>query len=85
MLCDDFNEKIINKITAVYFAREDQKDFKSKILFEEILPPYLQMLDDLCSKGNKYLLSNELTAADFFVGGLYTNYMANPNVGFGKE
>ena len=43
------------------------------------------MLTTKFLKEGEWLVGNKLTLADFWIGGLYTNYFANPNVGHSKE
>ena len=52
---------------------------------ENALPTYLKAIDGDLAKGGFYGGFNKLTAADFCVGSIYANYVANPNVGFAKD
>ena len=57
MLCDDYNDRF-NAILAPYISPpEAQKAALSKAI-NEVLPPWLARLDALCSKGNRFLLSD---------------------------
>jgi len=49
-----------------------------------ILPKFLDVVEPLCAKG-EWLVGKDITIADFFIGGLYTNYVKNPNIGFAKD
>jgi len=45
-------------------------------LTTEILPNFMEFIKPYCEKG-EFLLGSELSVADFWIGGLYTNYLAN--------
>ena len=43
----------------------------------------MQFIEPLCE--NDWLVGKFLTIADFWVGGLYTNFCNNPNISFAKD
>jgi glutathione S-transferase len=53
-------------------------------VFDNILPKFLNHVEPLLANG-QYLFGENITTADFWIGGLYTNFIANPDVGFAKE
>ena len=82
-LCDAYCD-VIGKIYKPYFAKEAERDAMYPDIFETIIPNFLKSIDHLCAKG-EFLVGDSLTTADFWIGGLYTNFCANENVGFAKE
>lgn len=84
ILNEDYNDAYLPKIGgSILAAPEKQKEAILDVV-NNILPPFMDRVEKLCSKGNKYLFGNELCTADFFVGGhLYVNVMANPILGQG--
>jgi glutathione S-transferase len=44
----------------------------------------LDYFEPICGK-HQFLVSDNLTTADFWVGSLYTNYFVNPNICFAKD
>ena len=54
-------------------------------IFEKVIPAYLKFVEEVCGKGNKFLCGEKLTIADFWVGGVYTNFINNPAVGFAQD
>ena len=53
-------------------------------IFDNILPKFLTRIDSVCAKG-QFLCGGELKCADFWIGGLYTNFFNNPDIGFAKD
>ena len=80
ILCEDYNDRI-GGILGPFLSPPEAQKAAFEELFTKTLPPWLDRLEKLCSKGNKFLFGNDLCTADFFVGSLYTNYFANPAVG----
>jgi len=71
---------MLGKVNGPLFAPPEQQKVDLPKVFTEVLPPFLDRLEDLCCH-HKFLVSDQLTIADFYVGGLYTNLMGNPAVG----
>ena len=68
-----------------HFAKDPaDKEAKIKKLFEETLPKYLDEIEKVCGE-SKFLVGDTLTIADFFVAGLYTNYLHNEHITFAKD
>ena len=82
-MCDAYND-CVGKIYTPFFAPEDKRDAMYPEIFEKVLPKFLKYVDAACAKG-QFIVGDKLTIADFCVGGIYTNYIGNPNVGFAKE
>ena len=53
-------------------------------IFDEILTKFLTTIDPLCAKG-QFLVGAKLSPADFWIGGLYTNFFTNKDCSFGKD
>ena len=51
--------------------------------FNVTFPNFLKAIDPYCANDG-FLVGNSLTTADFWIGGIYVNYVTNPNVGYGK-
>ena len=75
---------IVGKIYKPFFmAPEKRKDSCTEI-FEKLLPTFLDQIEEIAGKA-EFLCGDELTIADFWIGGLYTNFINNYNVGFAKD
>ena len=53
-------------------------------IFNNVLPGLLKAIDARCAEGG-FIAGENLTCADFCIGGLYTNYLANKDVSFAPE
>ena len=53
-------------------------------IFNVVLPKFLNIVEPILANG-QYLCGENLSSADFWIGGLYTNFIANEHVGFTKE
>lgn len=69
---------------APAFAPEDKREAMVAEIFDSVIPNFLKIVEPLCEKNGKYLFGNKLTIADFVVGGLFTNFIENPKVMYGK-
>ena len=73
--------------TTIYkpqFMKEQaDKDAAIKTLAEETIPKFLDEINEKCKDG--WLVGDKISLADFFVGGLYTNYLANEHITYGKD
>ena len=77
-------ESLLSVIYKPFFAKpEDQSELLTKI-FDQALPKFLGVVEPLCAKGN-WVVGSDLTVADFWIGGLYTNFINNPNISFAKD
>ena len=55
-------------------------------MFEVYLPQFLGHYDQyFAEKKTDFLFGDKPVTADFLIGGIYVNYITNPNVGYGKE
>ena len=65
----------------------DAKAQKVKDLFDTYLPKVLKAAEDQLKSngGKKFLFGDRLNIADFWYGGIYTNYFNNPNAAYGTE
>ena len=77
---------VVGVIYKPYFEKdESEKQTMCDNVFDNVLPKFLNHVEPLLSKGGAYLLGDNLTTADFWIGGLYTNFIANPDIGFAEE
>ena len=78
-------EDIAAKFTAPFFAKEaSAKEAATNELFDNVLPAYLKIVEkDLATR--KFIAGDNLTFADFYCGGLYTNFVNNDIVGFAAD
>lgn len=82
-LMDGLND-ILPKIYGPFLAKPEDREAMYPALFDDALPKLL----DICEQrleGKTYLCGDKLSIADFFIGGIYTNYITNDSVGFAKE
>ena len=83
-LMDGYND-IIGKLYPPFFKKtEEEKEAMYPEIFDKILPKFLDIIEPICER-NDFLCGDDLTIADFWIGGLFTNFMANDNVGFAKD
>ena len=76
---------VLGKAYTPHFAPEDQREAMYPDIFEKMLPNFLTKLDPYCAKGKFIAGGDDITIADFAVGGLYTNYLNNPSMSFAKD
>ena len=83
-LMDDFND-VISKIYKPAVAHnEAEKATQTAEIFDKIVPTFLAKIDERCASG-EFLVGKNLTIADFYVGGLYTNFCANSSIAFAAD
>lgn len=70
---------IFGSLYGPIFAGSDPK-----VTLEDKVPKFLDRIEPLLSNGG-WLVGDKISIADFWIGGLYTNYAANPAVGYGKD
>lgn len=75
---------IIGKIYKPFFLPKDKRADSYPNIFGKLLPDFLNYVEETAGKA-EFLCGDEITIADFWIGGLYTNFIANPDVGFAKE
>ena len=81
--CDmllDMYADVIGKVYKPHFEREETKR-------EAMMPGIVAAITKFLTNAKAYfsITSERLTIADFWIGSLYTNYLANPNIKFGKK
>ena len=52
-------------------------------MIEVTVPKFLEEINDRCKSG--WLVGNKISLADFWVGGLYTNWMNSQHAAYGKD
>ena len=62
-----------------------EKDAFIKDIFENILPNWLKIAEKQLEHGKKFMVLDTLTTCDFWIGGLYTNYINNEAMSFAKD
>ena len=83
-MMDAYND-VIGKIYTPHFANsQEAKEAKYPEIFDTVMPNLLKAIDAQCAKG-EFIAGKNLTAADFCIGGLYTNYLANKDISFAPE
>ena len=85
--CDYLVDRYQDIGTTIYkpqFMKDEAEKAEAvKKQVEELLPRFLDEIGDRLESG--WLVGDKITIADFFIGGLYTNYLANDAITFGKE
>ena len=66
----------------MFIKDEAEKEIKMNEQFDVIVPKFLDEINDRCKSG--WLVGDKITIADFFIGGLYINYLTNEHVAYGK-
>ena len=55
-------------------------------MFEVVLPRFLAHYDQhFAENKTDFLFGDKPMTADFLIGGVYVNYITNPNVGYAKD
>ena len=71
---------------ALFRAPEDQREKAKADALTTDLPNFLQRFDARLQKsGTKFLCGDSITVYDFIVGGLFTNWLCNPNAKWAAE
>ena len=82
---DDFKDVIAKVYKPAMNSDEASKAEQIAEIFDTIAPNFLAKLEERCAAG-EFLVGKTLTIADFYVGGgFYTNYCANPSIGYCKD
>ena len=83
--CDEHIDRYNDVLSAVYKPHfEKDKDAMIENIVKKVLPIYLKQIDEICAKG-EFICGPKITIADFAIGGLYSNYLANENISFAKD
>ena len=87
--CDELialYQGILGPVYTPHFQKKaDRKEAMVNEVFDRVVPKFLQEIDPKCGGDTKFLLGDKLTIADFWIGGFYTNYAANPNIDYAPE
>ena len=73
---------VFEKLPAPLFAAD--KEPLIEAIMTTILPNFLKGIDKHFTT-SKWLVGDKITIADFLIGSIYISYVANPNVGYGKD
>ena len=77
-------QDVLGKFYGPFFAAEDKKEAMITEIFEKTLPAFLENISKYI-KADGFLVGDKLTIADFWVGGLYTNFMNHAAIGFAAD
>ena len=81
----DYYEDLIGKIYTPHFEGDEaKKEATIKNIFENVMPAFLKAFDAQFAEDG-FIAGANLSCADFCIGGIYTNFVANPDVSFAKE
>ena len=83
-MVSEFAGDVLSVIYKPHFAKEEDRPAMVKGIVEESLPKLLEVIADRLAAGS-WMVGGRLTIADFMVGQIYTNYLANPHIVYGKE
>lgn len=71
------------------FAKtNEEKEEMLKKIFEQALPKFLDVIEPLAAKANadgKWLCTDNLSIADFWIGNIYTNFINEKELTFGLD
>ena len=81
---DDYNDVIIKLYKPGRHNDEVLKATQIAEIFDTVVPNFLEKIEERCGQG-EFLVGKTLTCADFYIGGMYTNYVANDNITFAKD
>ena len=82
MLVDCYMD-VLGKFYGPFFAPEEKRPEMVKDIMEKIIPTLMKTLEPYL--GGTFLVGDKITVADFWIGGLYTNFMNHAEIGFGAE
>jgi len=84
--CDMLIDMYMDVIGKVYKPLFEADETKHDPMILEIVEAMKKFLDGAAPhfEGN-FLVGDKLSIADFWIGGLYTNYLASSDIPFGKE
>ena len=77
-------EALLSVIYKPFFAKPEEKDALIADIFAKSLPKLLDVVEPICAKG-EFLVGSKLTIADFWIGGLYTNFINNKNIPYAQD
>ena len=73
----DVYRDLVDRIQSWYPMFQKNHEKMNADLLGIAIPKFLDYIEPVCGK-HKFLVSDNLTTADFFIGSMYTNYFANP-------
>jgi glutathione S-transferase len=87
------NDRLMDYYLSIYpvaykpFSMKDgpEKDEVIESNFTKLLPNFYREIEKVLSHGKKFLVCDRLCVVDFWIGGLYTNQITNPNISFAKD
>lgn len=80
----DGYEDFVQTVQKTQLAKTDEeKETNMAVVFDKSLPKFLGVLEPMAAKG-EWICGSKLTIADFWIGGIYTNTITNPDI-WGKE
>ena len=82
-LVDAFKD-VEPKVFAAFFAKGEAQEKLIAELFDTHIPTFLKQIDSHFTT-SKFLVSDNLTVADFMIGGWFCNMFTNPGVGMTPE
>jgi len=78
-------DALLSVIYKPMFAKtNEEKEEMIKKIFDEALPKFLNVVEPLCAKG-QWIVGEKLTIADFWIGGIYTNFINEKELPFAKD
>ena len=81
-LIDTYSE-FFGKFTAPFSLKGDEQQQAMKEILETHLPKLMALLEP--NLDGTWLVGDKISTADFHIGGIYTNYMNNPALGYCKD
>merc|ERR1719465_41551 len=82
-------DSLLSVIYKPMFAKtNEEKEEQLKNIFEKSLPKFLDLMEPYCEKANasgKWLCTDNLSVADFWVGNIYTNFINDKEIPFGVD
>ncbi|XP_062560800.1 glutathione S-transferase-like [Armigeres subalbatus] len=82
IVVDTINDFRLKIVAAYYDPDENGKEKKFAIIKKEVIPFYLEKLEEIARDNNGYLANGKLTWADLYFVGLldYLNHLANTDL-----
>lgn len=79
------HEALLSVIYKPQFAKNnEEREEQIKKIFDEALPKFLSVVEPICAKG-EWICGKDLTIADFWIGGIYTNYINDKSITYAQD